>query len=159
MGKRGPKPTPTAALALRGSWRAKSRPSEPKPSGGKPRVPAWLPNEAKTIWKALIPILAEMRVLTTADGFALSRFCTSYARWQRLVLFLAENGETADDHRVKRLRPEVRIASNLADQISRLEQQFGLTPSARASLRMELSKREEPDPLTDRKARYRRTAP
>jgi hypothetical protein len=32
MGKRGPKPTPTKILSMRGSWRAKRKPGFPFPS-------------------------------------------------------------------------------------------------------------------------------
>jgi phage terminase small subunit len=52
MGKRGPQPTPTKILQLRGSWRAKKRPANVSQTPLKSHAPAWLDAEAKKIWKA-----------------------------------------------------------------------------------------------------------
>ena len=50
MGSRGPAPTPTRKLDLRGSWRAGTRPGEPKPEPVAPVKPAALSPAAGAVW-------------------------------------------------------------------------------------------------------------
>ena len=63
MGKRGPKPTPTAVLKLKGTDRADRTRNEPTPPRGLPRCPNWLDDQAKHCWRQLVPQLVAMRVL------------------------------------------------------------------------------------------------
>jgi len=133
MGKRGPQPTPTATLKHRGSWRADTRGDEPK-ADGKPRQPAWLPPKAKAVWQQLIPRLEGMGVLAAVDRNALARYCMLFARWRECEEFIAEHGAVrVKDGNVTEW-PQVARAGSLADKLLKLEQHFGMTPSARASL-------------------------
>lgn len=144
MGRRGPRPTPTPLLKLRGSSLVSQRreAGEPKPSG-KPRCPDWIDPEAKTAWRQLVPQLEVMKVLTRIDGNALTRYCQLWARWKKAELFIQKNGEVYplkdESGRIKCLMPfpQVSIASKLAQQLTRLEQEFGLTPSARTRINIE----------------------
>lgn len=110
-------PTPTAVLKLRGSWRAKSRPDEPQPDVGTPQCPRNLNHREREWWDRMLPLLTSMHVLTVADGEALSRYCK-----------LAAKFDTArkTDEMIK-----------LTAALDRLGQQFGLTPSSRARIRVE----------------------
>jgi P27 family predicted phage terminase small subunit len=140
MGTRGPPPTPTNVLKRRGSWRGNRNPHEPTPPPGKPRCPRWLSDEAKRAWKRMIPQLDAMGILTRLDGHALARYCQLWARWRQAEEFLATNGDTHlvrnADGQVAGVRayPQVKIAAQLAEQLLRIEQQFGMTPSARTRL-------------------------
>jgi P27 family predicted phage terminase small subunit len=139
MGQRGPKPTPTAVLEQRGSWRAKNRKDEPV-AEGKPRCPQWLTGDAKRVWRQLMPKLHASGVAGEIDRNALARYCQLFVRWKELEQYIAEKGTvypvknkdgvTVD---MKEL-PHVARASKLADQLLKLEQQFGMTPAARAAL-------------------------
>lgn len=141
MGRRGPPPTPDAILKLRGSRSAlsKRRRRGPGATGpaGTPRCPEWLDNDAKVIWRRVVPQLRQMNVLALIDSSALGRYCRLSSRWQRAEKFLEQHGTSYavkdSDGKVKYLAqfPEVSIASNLAQQLTRLEQEFGMTPSAR----------------------------
>jgi len=143
MGKRGPKKTPTAILKLHGSRAVETRKGEPQPPSGRPRCPAFIDSYAKSAWKQLIPQLEEMGVLTLVDRNALVRYCQSWSRWKRCAEFINDNGETYplrdNDGNVKCLQqwPQVGIYNKLSDSLLRLEQQFGLTPSARADLKVQ----------------------
>ncbi len=156
MGGRGPPPTPTNILARRGSWRAQRNPSEPRPEPGRPRCPRWLDAGAKAAWKHLVPQLDRLGVLTPLDRHALARYCQLWSRWRRAEEFLRDQGDTHlvkdADGRVKGVRayPQVRIANQLAEQLLRLEQQFGMTPSARSRLEVPGCAGED----TDDKRRY-----
>lgn len=119
MGKRGPKKTPTAVLENRGSWRAKVRGGEPRPKVSYPPCPEWMSPIAADIWNKLVPDLVNLGVMTELDSFSFGRYCT-YA-----VLWLAELG--SDDRKETTLE-------KYANQLSKIEREFGLTPSSRASL-------------------------
>ena len=159
MGKRGPAATPTETLKLRGSWRADVRKNEPQPEKGRPKCPKWLRPKAKMYWKRLVPQLDDMGILTLVDGNALARYCQTMAKWREAEEFLASHGELYpvkdEGGNVLRFKqyPQVSTAIKLADQALRLEQQFGLTPAARAGLDAPAKPKD-----TDGKSRYFPTA-
>ncbi len=157
MGKRGPAPTPTNLLRLRGSPLATKRreTTEPKPDMTRPRCPSWLDEEAKLAWRQVVPQLDTMRVLARIDGNALARYCQLWSRWKKAELFVQKHGDTYplkdESGRIKCLMqfPQVAIAHKLAGQLTRLEQEFGMTPSARARITVPVA------PVRDSaKARY-----
>lgn len=144
MGRRGPAPTPTNVLKLRGSTlvtKAREE-SEVKGPHGRPTCPKWLNNEAKAAWRQVVPILEGMGVLTKADGNALARYCRLWARWRKAEDFIDEHGlvyplkDDAGNVKCVQQWPQVSVAHRLALQLTRLEQEFGLTPSARARLQL-----------------------
>ena len=140
MGKRGPKPTPTEILKLHGSWRGKLNKNEPKPEPGRPTCPSWISDSDKRVWKAVVPILEKMRVLTKADLNAVTRYCVMFSQWRRCVEFVAKHGETytVKDAKGRSVRldlfPQVKLAVSLGESMLRLEAHFGLTPSARSRI-------------------------
>lgn len=149
MGRRGPAPEPTALLKLKGSKRVTRAREETEAAGpaGIPRKPAWLDRVAKTCWDQLVPLLSEMGVLTLIDVKALERYCRFYSRWRRAEKVIEEEGETFPIRDKKtgeisyvQQRPEVAIANQLAIRLARLEQEFGMTPSARTRIRIEPAK-------------------
>ena len=92
MGRRGPTPTPTEVLKLRGSTlvtKHRER-TEAKGPAGKPRCPEWLDADAKAMWRKLVPQLATMGVLTLVDGNALARYCRLWSRWRKAEAFIEQ---------------------------------------------------------------------
>lgn len=150
MGRRGPAPTPTPVLTLRGSTLAtdKRRAREVKPPTGAPLCPDWLDADSKAAWAQLVPTLELMGILTTVDSNALARYCKLWARWRKMEAFIDEKGEMyplkGDDGHVKCFQqwPQVAISHKLAQQLTRLEAEFGMTPSARARIQVTPSKPE-----------------
>lgn len=144
MGKRGPKPTPTSLKIVRGNpgkRRLNSR--EPQPPAEGIEMPLHLGEVAAGMWRNLLPMLQAVRVMTSADVEALARYCDTYEWWLATRAKLRAEGDTYailnDGGEVKYIaqRPEVSIAHKLATQLRQLEQDFGLNPSARASLNVE----------------------
>ncbi len=140
MGKRGPKPTPTTILKMRGSWRAGLNPDEPRPQPGAPTMPGKMRTEAKLAWKRIVPRLQAMGVLTKVDGETLARYCTLAARYWEAERFLETHGQTypmRDGDTVTGFRrfPQVSIANELAATLARIEASFGMTPADRTRLR------------------------
>ena len=87
--------------------------------------------------------------MTNADVEALARYCDTYEWWLATRAKLRKEGDTYpilnDAGEIKYIaqRPEVSIAHKLATQLRQLEQDFGLKPSARASLNVEPTKTTE----------------
>ncbi len=153
MAKRGPPRTPTNILKLRGSRLAKGRQNEPKPKKAAPRCPRCLPKAARVIWRHLVPMLQETKILTVADGGALERYCRLFVRWRKVTDWLEENGEVqVADKGYRQQEPEVSIASNLATELRQLEAEFGLTPAARARIQVEATPEVAPVRKRERRA-------
>jgi P27 family predicted phage terminase small subunit len=155
MGKRGPPKTPTKILHLRGSWRSKIRGGEPIPDKFLPDCPAYLRPLAKEAWAILAQQLDNMGVLGATDVNALARYCQTWAKWRECEDFLAQHGPTMpvrdEAGKLVELKawPQATLSLKLGDTLARLENQFGLTPAARAQLG------KTPDqPGTDGKANY-----
>lgn len=81
-----------------------------------------------------------MGVLTLIDGQTLSRYCHLWSRWRKAEAFIAARGDMypIEDERgrVKCMNqwPQVGIANNLSQRLTRLEQELGLTPSTRTRI-------------------------
>lgn len=138
MGKRGPRPTPTAQLKLRGSWRGGINKNEPEPERGTPEMPNGMKGVSKECWLQLSPILDDMGVLTIADSLALQLLCETFAHWKRAQDMLSKHGDVYpikdDNGKVKYLQqsPYVAISRNFGKALKDLLCEFGLTPSARS---------------------------
>ncbi|MBX3324091.1 MAG: P27 family phage terminase small subunit [Phycisphaeraceae bacterium] len=82
----------------------------------------------------------EMGVLTAIDGMALARYCTLWVQWVRAAMFVNRHGTTYPlkdgNGNIKCFAqfPEVAIVNKLSLALSRLEAEFGLTPSARTRI-------------------------
>lgn len=137
MGKRGPKPAPTAVLAQRGSWRAKERDGEPEAPVLQvaPACPKGLTGDAATIWKEAAPTMVGMGTLTAEDLRTFERYCRAYALWVKK----AEQLDKADEI----TETDAKTLSQLDNTLRRLEAVFGKTPADRAGLK--LSPQEKPD--------------
>jgi P27 family predicted phage terminase small subunit len=161
MGKRGPKPTPTAILKLRGSTLVSKRRESDEVQGpeGDPEQPDWLDDVAKAAWDQLVPLLETMGVLTRIDGNALTRYCRMWSRWCQAEKFIQEKGEMYplrdEKGGVKYFQqwPQVSIANKLAQQLTKLEAEFGMTPSSRA--RLQIPNNEDVLPRTDKSRFFR----
>ena len=150
MGSRGPAPTPTRKLDLRGSWRAGTRPGEPKPEPAPPVKPAALSPAAGVVWDELVPQLDAAGMVTPVDGRAFARYCELFPVWDELLAFLRKSGHA---HPIKNSKgevvgvrpyPQLRLALQVSEHLLRLEQHFGMTPAARARLSVEVPDVAEP---------------
>ena len=112
---KGGKRVPTAVKLMRGTFRPGRHSEELQAQAATPRCPAWLSKEARAIWKKKVPGLAALGVLALVDGGALARLCDLTAEYQAAI--------------------EPLLKLKLAAEIRHLETLFGLSPSARASLK------------------------
>ncbi len=154
----GPPPVPTAILAARGSRLARKRANEPRPPLAAPTCPQWLSGEERAAWRQIVPLLRTLGALARIDGNALARYCCLWVRWKQAHAFIRKYGESYPVKDVKKTGhnakgkpvyeesircfmpfPQVTLANQLAKQLLSLEQQFGLTPSARSRLNVAVS--------------------
>lgn len=152
MGKRGPPKTPTRLKVVRGTNTKPTK--EPQPGAlVSLRPPKILTKEGKKIWRALAGCLKRIGLFTEIDTQAFTRYCDILPKWEKAKRILDEKGfyypifhkRTAAEvaantpARIKFLQtfPEMHIYVQLGRELSRLEQQFGMTPAARASLDIE----------------------
>lgn len=165
MGLRGPQPKPTVQRLLEGNpghqTLNKFEPQPPKISS----IPApdWMNDEARRYWNRLIPMLANIGMLTEADLTTLERYCDFLSDWKFCRDFLAKAGnicypikettEISDPNnpgkmiKVERVRymqefPHIAKKLKISEHLLRIEQHFGMTPAARTRIMA------EPPPMT-----------
>jgi P27 family predicted phage terminase small subunit len=122
----------------------------PKPRRKLPRCPAFLTGTAELCWKRTAVELYDAGLLTVIDTDALAMYCKAYARWLEAEEQVAKRGTVVVTN-VKRdddgniigggnyiQNPYLAIANKAMEQMLRLEEQFGMTPSARTRVKAEL---------------------
>lgn len=153
MGKRGPRPTPTPILKARGSWRAKKRAGETPAAPGAPTAPAWLEDEARETWERLVDELLPLGVVTALDQTALAILCQAVLDYVGARKIVREEGITLVSVKGAIYQhPVVGIANRAWERVLRACKEFGLTPAARAGLKIE-----KPETKDDGKARFFKT--
>lgn len=138
MGKRGPAPTPTNLVLLRGNpgKRAVNR-NEPDPRPGA-TCPTWLDREAKREWRRIAPELERLELLTVIDRAALAAYCQSYSRWYEAERIVKREGLTIETDKGNVIQhPAVGIANQAMKQMHNFLSDFGMSPAARARLAIE----------------------
>lgn len=146
MGLRGPPAKPTALKAAQGNpGRRQLTENEPVPPPGPIAPPAWVTGAAAQIWNDLAPVLIAMRTLTTADRLTFGRYCVDFARFLELKTHMWDRGWTGTCYPIKDKKGKTRFAGELPQAaelrrlheiLVRLEDRFGLSPSARTRLRV-----------------------
>ena len=142
MGKRGPKPQPTAALKLRGSWRARAREKQGEPQiapvTASPQPPAHLGDVGKAEWNRVAPGLTESRVLTELDLGALALACESLEQYRAACSVIADEGQSFSDNDGNiKAHPLLRERHQAWSRYTKGLAEFGLTPSSRAGVKVE----------------------
>lgn len=142
MGRRGPKPTPTAILRRRGSGLVVNRDDrgEPTLEWKVPDAPDSLDHDAIEYWDRIIAIMCKVPGwLTEADSEILGMFCQSLADRDRFrVQWMAEGAvyeATSDRGGVSR-KTNPAYTNYLAafDRAVKLAGALGLSPADRASV-------------------------
>jgi P27 family predicted phage terminase small subunit len=138
MGLRGPIPMPTSVRMAHGNrGKRPANPREPQPDRKAPPCPPHLDAEAKKEWKRLCKLLLKMDVLSEADGMALACLCQTWSTLRKAQAKLNETGmlfKTPSGY--VQQSPLVGIVGTCIDTVTKLGQEFGLTPAARGRLQV-----------------------
>jgi P27 family predicted phage terminase small subunit len=121
-----------------------------------PICPKHLDDEAKREWRRAGKVLKSVGLMTELDRATLAAYCDAYSRWVQATLKVQElgavyvKGGVYDKKTNKtiggepRLNPYVRIAREAFDQMIRTGTLIGMSPSSRASLKVEKPKKKDP---------------
>ena len=119
-----------------------------KPKADKIKPPRWLCKEGRKEWRVVAPELERLGLLTNIDVSTLAVYCDAVARYAEATKAIQENGpvmkytNTAGETNSIR-SPWVQIANQYATIIRQYLSEFGLSPSARASLAIKTEVPEE----------------
>lgn len=137
MGKRGPAPKPTALRILDGD-RNKKRINldEPHARVGLPVCPDEVSSDVRQVWDYTLRELSIMGIAFPADRDALLCFCEAVVTHRRACAVLAQSAILVKGLHGNMVRnPALQIQRDAAMQIKVFAQEFGLTPSARSTIR------------------------
>lgn len=140
MGQRGPAATPTKLKLLRGNpGRRPINDAEPEPLPGPMARPPWLSKLAAEEWDRVAPHLEAMRTVTAADVTALAVYCEAVARWRQLAEVVASSPPVIRNRESGILvkNPAYSQIRDAAIEVRMFAREFGLTPSARAGIRVD----------------------
>lgn len=133
MGRRGPKPQPTALKLARGNPGKRALPIDEPKLGSFPRdVPKGMTGVARQEWLRLVNELADKGVLTVGDLRVFERYCRLVAAETAAVALIEKVGlETALAEKHDRYLDRVQ------SQLTRQESRLGLDPSSRSAIKAE----------------------
>lgn len=141
MGKRGPKPQPTIIKMARGNpGKRRLNAQEPKPESDGIEPPAWVTGVSLEKWNEIVPKLIAMGVMTNADIEAIARYCTMHEHYVKYLDQVRRGLDVLvirdEKGKVKYMQstPAATMVTKLAASMLRIEQEFGLTPSARTGI-------------------------
>src|SRR5262245_34316505 len=150
MGARGPAPTPTELLSLRGSRRAAGRKGELRPPACAPSCPGWLVPEAKREWRRAVKQLLALGILAEIDRALLAAYCEAWAEFAAVSADLEKTSRLVETDKGNVIQsPLVGIRNRAAERLLRLAAQFGMSPAARTRINAptEDEPAEEEDPF------------
>jgi len=142
MGARGPAPTPTHVLALRGSRRAKERIThgEPLPAQRRPKCPGYFSAAQKKVWRELVAHVEALGCLATSDALSIERLAVAVVRYRDAVEGLGRTGEfhafvAKSGAKIFQPTPHAALIGRLTRELNELGAALGLSPAARTRLR------------------------
>lgn len=137
MGKRGPARQPTVLKLLHGErHRDRLNPDEPTPRPADLLEPADASDEVLAVWRRIVPELEAMNLAFPADADALRCYCEAVVTHHKANAILARTPVLVKGIHGNMVRnPALQVQRDAANTIKVFAQEFGLTPSARSSIR------------------------
>lgn len=147
----GRKPKPIELKVIHGGRYKEQelRAKIPRPRRVLPRCPEYLTGEAAACWKRTANDLYDAGLLTSVDRDALALYCTAFARWRKaedIVQKAHEVLKTKDerDEEGNLIKPGgmyqnpwFAVANRAHEQMTKLQAEFGMTPSSRTRVKIE----------------------
>lgn len=99
------------------------------------RCPEHLDSYGREEWGRTVPILFKLGMLSKIDIAALETYCQAYSNMRRASKMVNDKGMMySDDNGKKHKNPALEIFRQNAGLVRQFLNEFGLTPSARATL-------------------------
>ena len=140
MGRRGPAPTPTGVKLRQGETRpSRINRLEPLPRRAAPQMPRGMDREAQKVWRRVVREMRGSDVILAADVDVLRCYCEAVSRYAQAAELYAKSSPLMrrDGELVK--NPLHQVVRDNADAVRLFARELGLSPSARAGLRVEPS--------------------
>lgn len=135
MGKRGPKPTPTAILKLRNSWLANTRDGEPSPETCVPPCPSWLREEAAKHWPDIAEMLYGLGVMAEVYSVSLSLLVDALADWIELTNQAKDAPFVQEGQKGTVANPVHRLKAGAWERVLKACREFGMTPASMSGVK------------------------
>lgn len=141
MGKRGPKPKPTALRVFEGDpgRLLGKRDGEPVPASGDaaPVAPDWLGAIGKAVWSRYAPQVHALRLLTGVDLEHFAQYCAAHDHYHAADAEVRKLGQLVTGAGGGLVgNPAVRQRRDAQQAIRQLGSDFGLNPAARVGLKV-----------------------
>lgn len=143
MSNVGRPPVPTIIKALRGTLQPGERDGEPQPDGAIYVPP---PTELRAehpiacdFWESTLPLLVRNQMITEVDMTAFAAACLAFEAWTEAERELKLNGavvKTENGYPIQ--SPYFSIAAQRRKEVIEYLREFGLTPSSRTRLKIQL---------------------
>jgi P27 family predicted phage terminase small subunit len=135
------KPVPTATKRLSGNPGKRRRPhggEEPEPTAydDLPDPPDWLGDVGRLEWHRVGPYLITSGLLTEADLITFATYCQNLDLLVQAVRDIEVNGMMITGARGEVRNPALATFSAATNALRSLAQEFGMTPSSRARMRL-----------------------
>jgi P27 family predicted phage terminase small subunit len=138
LGRRGPAPTPTKVKILRGETRpSRVNYREPLPSSDAPKMPPDMDPEAKAVWRRVASSMGHTGVIRVPDSDILRCYCEAVSRYAGAARLYAGSGPLVRHAGSLVKNPLHQVVRDDGEQIRLFARELGLSPSARAGLRVE----------------------
>ncbi|WP_126974656.1 phage terminase small subunit P27 family [Frigidibacter oleivorans] len=95
-------------------------------------APDWLPEDAAVEWRRVMPILAERRILTSADLGGLENYCLAIGTVREMEAVMQAEGRIIRVDGLPKRHPAVGIQSDAMTRARLLAAELGLTPVSRS---------------------------
>ena len=117
--------------------------TEPEGPEGRPKPPPHLEGPALDKWNEMIAILEAMDLLTKADGDVLTLYCCAWASFLEAIAELAKTDAKGNSMKLVKtkagyvqLNPWTAERNRASDEMNRYGSLLGLSPAARARMRI-----------------------
>jgi len=131
--------TPTAIKVLRGNPGCRPiNDAEPVPPPADMTPPDTLREIGIAKWMEVSSLLTRMGVFTAADRTTLERYCLLHEQFMEVVKHVREHGMTQITQTgYSQLTAEGSLFKTLPADLLKIEREFGMTPAARSSLKVQ----------------------
>jgi P27 family predicted phage terminase small subunit len=141
---KGRKSIPSKIIDLRGGTRHTHQPprnQEPAPPEKMPTCPKHLDKNARIEWKRAGKIMQSIGLMTELDRAVFAGYCDAFSQWAEATAKVHEGGLVyKKPDGTPGLNPYLRVAREAYDRMMKAAVLLGLSPSSRASLKVERPK-------------------
>jgi P27 family predicted phage terminase small subunit len=140
VGRRGPAPTPTGVKLRNGETRpSRVNRLEPLPRHAAPAMPRGLDDVARKVWRRVVREMGGSDVILAADADVLRCYVEAVSRYARAAQMYAASTPLVRRGGELVKNPLHQVVRENADAVRLFARELGLSPSARAGLRVEPS--------------------